>query len=90
MIYRLIKNLDDEDIPIILSAYKQPSITQFISIDEENYWKYITAAITSIFIKFIRMTFWYPLYTSNWITVFCICLWLFFRNIKSKELRQLY
>ena len=44
MIYRLIKNLDDEDIPIILSAYKQPSISQFISIDEENYWKYITSS----------------------------------------------
>ena len=42
MIYRLIKNLDDEDIPIILSAYKKPLISQFISIDEENYWKYIT------------------------------------------------
>ena len=41
MIYRLIKNLDDEDIPIILSAYKKPSISQFISIDKENYWKYI-------------------------------------------------
>ena len=44
MIYRLIKNLDDEDIPIILSAYKKPLISQFISIDEENYWKYITSS----------------------------------------------
>ena len=47
MIYRLIKNLDDQDIPIILSAYKKPSISQFISIDEENYWKYITSSDTS-------------------------------------------
>ena len=36
MIYRLIKNLDDEDIPIILSTYKKPSILQFINIDEKN------------------------------------------------------
>ena len=39
MIYRLIKDLDDEDIPTILSVYRQPSISRFISIDEENYWK---------------------------------------------------
>ena len=43
MIYRLIKDLDDEDIPTILSVYRQPSISRFISIDEENYWKYITS-----------------------------------------------
>ena len=51
MIYRLIKNLDDEDIPIILSAYKQPQISQFISIDEENYWKYITSSENVYFYK---------------------------------------
>ena len=32
MTYRLVKNFDDEDIPTILSVYKQPSISQFISI----------------------------------------------------------
>ena len=54
MIYRLIKNLDDEDIPIILSAYKQPSISQFISIDEENYWKYITSSDNVYFYKIYK------------------------------------
>ena len=43
MTYRLVKKFDDEDIPTILSVYKQPSISQFISIDEENYWRYITS-----------------------------------------------
>ncbi len=42
MIYRLVKKFDDEDIPIILSVYKQPLVSQFISIDEDNYWRYIT------------------------------------------------
>ena len=51
MIYRLIKDLDDEDIPTILSAYKQPSISRFISIDEENYWKYITSTDNVYFYK---------------------------------------
>lgn len=54
MIYRLIKNLDDEDIPIILSAYKQPQISQFISIDEENYWKYITSSENVYFYKIYK------------------------------------
>lgn len=54
MIYRLIKSLDDEDIPIILSAYKQPSISQFISIDEENYWKYITSSDNVYFYKIYK------------------------------------
>ena len=54
MIYRLIKNLDDEDIPIILSAYKKPSISQFISIDEENYWKYITSSDNVYFYKIYK------------------------------------
>ena len=43
MTYRLVKKFDDEEIPIILSFYRQPSISQFISIDEENYWRYITS-----------------------------------------------
>ena len=54
MIYRLIKNLDDEDIPIILSAYKKPSISQFISIDKENYWKYITSSDNVYFYKIYK------------------------------------
>ena len=51
MTYRLVKKLDDEDIPAILSVYKQPSISRFISIDEENYWKYITSTDNVYFYK---------------------------------------
>ena len=54
MIYRLIKDLDDEDIPTILSVYRQPSISRFISIDEENYWKYITSTDNVYFYKIYR------------------------------------
>ena len=43
MTYRLVKKFDDEDVPTILSVYKQPLISQFISIDEGNYWRYITS-----------------------------------------------
>ncbi len=51
MTYRLVKKFDDEDIPTILSVYKQPSISQFISIDEENYWKYIASTDNVYFYK---------------------------------------
>ena len=54
MIYSLIKNPDDEDIPTILSVYKQPSISRFISIDEENYWKYITSTDNVYFYKIYK------------------------------------
>ena len=54
MIYRLLKKADDEDIPLILSVYKQPSILRFISIDEENYWKYITSTDNVYFYKIYK------------------------------------
>ncbi len=54
MTYCLLKKADDEDIPIILSVYKQPSISQFISIDEENYWRYITSTDNVYFYKIYK------------------------------------
>ncbi|MBQ8580366.1 MAG: GNAT family N-acetyltransferase [Oscillospiraceae bacterium] len=54
MTYRLLKKADDEDIPLILSVYKQPSISRFISIDEENYWKYITSTENVYFYKIYK------------------------------------
>ena len=54
MTYCLLKKADDEDIPIILSVYRQPSISQFISIDEENYWKYITSTENVYFYKIYK------------------------------------
>ena len=54
MTYCLLKKADDIDIPLILSVYKQPSISQFISIDEENYWKYITSTDNLYFYKIYK------------------------------------
>lgn len=54
MTYRLVKKFDDEDIPTILSVYRQPSISRFISIDEENYWKYITSTDNVYFYKIYK------------------------------------
>ena len=54
MTYCLLKKADDADIPLILSIYKQPLISQFISIDEENYWKYITDTDNVYFYKIYK------------------------------------
>ena len=54
MTYRLLKKADDADIPLILSVYKQPLISQFISIDTENYWKYITSTDNVFFYKIYK------------------------------------
>lgn len=51
MTYRLMKQQDDEDIPRILLVYKIPSISRFISIDETNYWKYVTTTDNVYFYK---------------------------------------
>lgn len=51
MTYRLIKRQDDEDIPRILSVYNLPSVSRFISIDEKNYWQYVTTAEGVCFYK---------------------------------------
>ena len=51
MTYRLLKKVDDEDIPIILSVYMQPSVSRFIDIDKENYWKYVTGTDNVYFYK---------------------------------------
>lgn len=42
MDYRLLQTPGDGDIPGILAAYRHPSIARFITIDEENYWPYVT------------------------------------------------
>lgn len=51
MTYRLVKKFDDEDIPIILSVYRQPMVSRFIGIDEENYLKYIISTDNVYFYK---------------------------------------
>lgn len=54
MTYRLLKKADDVDVPLILSVYKQPSISKFIGIDEKNYWKYITSTDNVYFYKIYK------------------------------------
>lgn len=51
MTYRLMSQRDDADIPGILSVYKLPSIARFVSIDEANYWSYVTATDNVYFYK---------------------------------------
>ena len=51
MTYQLMKRQDDEDIPRILFVYKLPSVSRFISIDETNYWKYVTTTDNVCFYK---------------------------------------
>ncbi len=45
---------DDEDIQHILYVYKLPSVSQFISIDEENYWRYVTTTNNVYFYKIYK------------------------------------
>lgn len=54
MNYRLIEQADDKDIPYILNAYKHPSVSRFVSIDEENYWRYVTSADNVRFYKIYK------------------------------------
>ena len=51
MTYQLMKRSDDEVIPVILSMYDLPSISRFISIDKDNYWRYVTATSNVYFYK---------------------------------------
>ena len=54
MTYQLIKKFDDENIATILSVYKHPLISQFIGIDEGNYWRYITSTDNVYFYKIYK------------------------------------
>lgn len=41
----------DKDIPFLCSVYRLPEIARFISIDEKNYWHYVTASENVYFYK---------------------------------------
>ncbi len=51
MIYTLLTDINDKDIPQILSIYKNPSVSRYVSIDEDNYWKYVTETPNVFFYK---------------------------------------
>lgn len=51
MNYSLLESINDKDIPYILDIYKLPSVSRFVSIDEDNYFKYVTSADNVRFYK---------------------------------------
>ena len=51
MIYNRIVNTNDLDIPYLTSILKLPEISRYISIDEENYWNYVTTEENVFYFK---------------------------------------
>lgn len=51
MKYSLLSDFNDKDIPLIHSVYKTPSVSRFISIDENNYWRYVIETDNVYFYK---------------------------------------
>lgn len=54
MNYSLLEHINDKDIPYILDIYKLPSVSRFVSIDEDNYFKYVTDADNVRFYKIYK------------------------------------
>ena len=51
MIYKRIVNVEDPDISYLTSVLGQPDIARFISIDEVNYWTYVTETENVFYFK---------------------------------------
>ena len=51
MNYQQMMNENDADIPYLVSIFKLPEISCYISIDEQNYWKYVTTSKNVHFFK---------------------------------------
>lgn len=49
--YEKMNSARDRDIPALLAAYRSPETARFISLDEENYWRYVTTADGVSFFK---------------------------------------
>lgn len=54
MIYKRIDNVNDPDIPYLIEILKLPGISRFISIDENNYWDYITKTKNVFYFKVLE------------------------------------
>lgn len=52
--YHLVKSTVDEHINSIVSVYRLPSFSQFLSIDESNYWNYVTSTDNVWFYKIFQ------------------------------------
>ena len=51
MNYQRMMNENDKDIPYLTSVFKLPEISRYISIDEQNYWHYVTSSENVYFFK---------------------------------------
>lgn len=51
MNYQRMMNENDKDIPYLTSVFKLPEISRYISIDEQNYWRYVTSSDNVYFFK---------------------------------------
>lgn len=51
MKYQRMMNEKDNDISYLTSVFKLPEISRYISIDEQNYWKYVTTSENVLFFK---------------------------------------
>ena len=47
----LLESTEDEDLGIIKEGYSNPLVERFISIDNENYWSYVTKSENVYFYK---------------------------------------
>ena len=43
MIFHLLHHVDDPVIPLLTAGYRHPEILPYLSIDEANYWHYVTS-----------------------------------------------
>lgn len=56
MTYALIESVSDRDISYLSRIHSLPEISRYISIDEENYWNYVTLS---------ENVFYYKIYDSG-------------------------
>ena len=51
MKYQRMATENDADIPYLTQVFQRPEIAHYISIDEQNYWKYVTSSENIYFFK---------------------------------------
>ena len=54
MKYQRMMNENDISIPYLASVFKLLEISSYISIDEQNYWKYVTTSENMYFFKIYK------------------------------------
>lgn len=51
MTYTRLTSVNDSDIPVLSHLHSLPGISRYISIDEENYWNYVTSSENVYYFK---------------------------------------